>query len=69
MLLVTDDPVSVMAAEEGALLAATRAGRTEEVRQVLEEGREDVNQVDREGETPLIIASCLGHAEVIGIID
>ena len=35
-----------------------------QIKQLIESG-ENVNQVDKNGETPLIIASCLGYTEVI----
>ena len=34
-----------------------------QIKQLIESG-ENVNQVDKNGETPLIIASCLGYTEV-----
>ena len=48
---------------EGKLCEAARSGDLELVEQLLETG-EDVNQVDENGETALIIASSLGHAQV-----
>ena len=35
-----------------------------QIKQLIESG-ENVNQVDKNGETPLIIASCLGYTEVL----
>ena len=35
-----------------------------QIKQLIESG-ENVNQVDKNGETPLIIASCLGYTEVV----
>ena len=52
-----------MAGQEGNLCEATRASNLEQVKQLVEQG-EQVNQLDKHGETPLIIASCLGYTEV-----
>ena len=38
-----------------------------QVRQILDSG-DNVNQVDKHGETPLIIASCLGYTEVGNLV-
>ena len=48
---------------EGKLCEAARSGDLELVMKLVENG-EDINQVDVNGETALIIASSLGHAEV-----
>ena len=53
-----------MAGPEGNLCEAARTGNLEQVKQLVEHG-ELVNQIDKHGETPLIIASCLGYTEVI----
>ena len=52
-----------MAGGESSLCEATRSGNLEQVRQMLGTG-EDVNQRDQHGETPLIIAACLGYTKV-----
>ena len=52
-----------MAGPEGNLCEAARAGNLQQVKQMVEQG-ESVNQLDKHGETPLIIASCLGYTEV-----
>ena len=48
---------------EGKLCEAARSGDLDLVMKLVENG-EDINQVDVNGETALIIASSLGHAEV-----
>ena len=53
-----------MAGSEGKLCEAARSGNIEQVKQLVEQG-ERINQVDEHGETPLIIASCLGYTEVM----
>ena len=52
-----------MAGSEGKLCEAARSGNIDQVKQLVEQG-ERINQVDKHGETPLIIASCLGYTEV-----
>ena len=52
-----------MAGPEGNLCEAAKAGNLQQVKQLVEQG-ELVNQLDKHGETPLIIASCLGYTEV-----
>ena len=52
-----------MAGPEGNLCEATRTGNLVQVKQLLEHG-ENINQIDQHGETPLIIAACLGYTEV-----
>ena len=56
-----------ISAPEGKLCEAAKAGNLQLVKILIENG-EKVNQVDGNGETPLIIASCLGYAEVSIII-
>ena len=55
-----------ISAPDGKQCEAAKAGNLQLVKILIENG-EKVNQVDGNGETPLIIASCLGYAEV-GII-
>ena len=52
-----------MAGGGNALCEASRSGNLQQVKQLLETD-EDVNQIDQHGETPLIIASCLGYTKV-----
>ncbi|XP_023328645.1 kinase D-interacting substrate of 220 kDa [Eurytemora carolleeae] len=49
---------------ESMLLEAARSGDESQVRVHIKEGA-DVNQVDKHGETALIIASCLGYEKVV----
>ena len=57
------DQSGEMAGPEGNLCEATRSGSLEQVKQLVEQGAQ-ANQLDKHGETPLIIASCLGYTEV-----
>ena len=56
-----------MAGGESCLCEAARTGNLEQVRQLLQTGQ-DVNQLDQHGETPLIIASCLGYTKVTRLV-
>ena len=49
-----------MAGPEGNLCEATRTGNLGQVKHLVEHG-ENINQIDQHGETPLIIAACLGY--------
>merc|ERR1712130_427620 len=56
-----------MAGGESVLCEAARNRNLEQVRQLLDSG-DNVNQVDKHGETPLIIASCLGYTEIVSAL-